>query len=85
MKNIMGEEYVRQPLTIEPATGRKVAWVKRGSKVVGYAYANGWNGKDALCEYDVGDPVLTLFSPNESISFKEMEQVMAAFKQAFPS
>lgn len=81
MKNILGEEYERTPISLEPTQGKPTAWILRGKMMLGLVSTNGWTGKSSFCEWDVGEPIITFFSSNHSISIKEIERIISEFKK----
>lgn len=80
MNNMLGEPYVRTEINVVPCKGKPLAWINRGDKAIGTVCTNGWNGKSALCEWDVDEPLVTFFKDNFSISIKELELIISAFK-----
>jgi hypothetical protein len=70
MKNMLGEEREPQKLSID-----QHGFIKRGDKIFGYIKPNGWNGSQWI-DFEVGEPIVTIFPSNALISFKEMQFLM---------
>lgn len=81
--NMFGEEFIRVPLTLEAGKTQPVAWIMRGKIVLGFVKQNGCNDL-CYCEYDIGEPIVSLFRNNSLISFKEMTWIMEEYKKLFP-